>query len=106
MAGRLRADPADSKTPGLFAKPLAEKLRALEGVRCGNWLYAWCTFYDTPLLEVRSILEGQLDSLPIPAASGFRGWGELDTHLASLLAILPKLREIEKREAKLAPSPV
>ena len=104
MAGSLRANPAESKTPGLFTRPLARKLRALEQVRQGNWLDAWCGFYEVSLIRVESILEGQLNSLPIPEESEFDGWRALDSHLASLQAILPKLREIEGMEAKLAPS--
>ena len=79
-------------TPDSFAPMIDLKLRAINLCRNGDYSSAFNFFHDfTPPPE----LQTRLDCLPSPSMSDFIGWEQFDSHLDSLEAILPALREIE-----------
>ena len=73
---------------------VANKLKALDFMRTGNWSVAFKFFYS---VLPDSDTERQLNELPIPADPYFATWIEFDLHLRSLDAIVPRLRGIEQQ---------
>ena len=92
MAGSLCCSPDDSFLPWMFSPATYHKLKALDDMRTGNWLQAFCRVHKhRPVLSARN----RLVSLPFPACSGFMDWEPFNAHLDSLETIVPRLREIE-----------
>ena len=83
--------------PSMFSFPIYRKLYALENMRCGEWLNAYLTLYETPAPVA---IEDRLLLLPMPAHSEFDNWPEFDAHLDSLEPVVGELREIERDARK------
>ena len=83
--------------PSMFSFPIYRKLYALENMRCGEWLNAYLTLYETPAPVA---IEDRLLLLPMPAHSEFDNWPEFDAHLDSLEPVVGELREIERDSKK------
>ena len=93
IAGTLEFLPSFDVRPSMFTHQMHDKLFALDAMRCGEWAYAFTKFYSChPSLST----ELALSDLPEPLHDDFDSWEEFDLHLASLEAIIPDLREIEK----------
>ena len=93
IAGTLEFLPSFDIRPSMFTHQMHDKLMVLDAMRCGEWVYAFIKFYsDRPSLAT----ELALSDLPEPLHDDFDSWEEFDLHLASLEAIIPDLREIEK----------
>ena len=93
IAGTLRFPQDANITPEMIFGTLCDKLQSLDCMRNGEWSYAYYKFYS--YYPSGSILR-RLNRLPRPDQDEFSSWDEFDLHLASLEAIIPELREIEK----------
>lgn len=95
IAGRLNIRSHTEATPKEFDYSTAMKLSAIDKMRTGQWRSAFDILHhhnppvDSHLLFVE---------LPAPDCPYFTDWDEFDFHLRSLDAIIPRLREIERRE--------
>ena len=97
LAGSIiaRSFDVDSRTitcPGHYPLQIDRKLRSINLCRRGDFLSAICMFYDR---AVPVDIERRLLALAQPEHSEFIGWEQFESHLDSLEAILPALREIE-----------
>ncbi len=92
IARTYRSSRSLAMLPSMFSFPIYRKLYALENMRCGEWLNAYLTLYETP---APLAIEDRLLLLPMPAHSEFDNWPEFDAHLDSLEPVVGELREIE-----------
>ena len=93
IAGTLHIESCDSVTASMFDDRTGPLLDALDDMRIGYWSNAFKRVYDRTLPpSLRSMLE----RIPVPVHTEFVGWEQFDAHLKSLLAVVPRLREIDE----------
>lgn len=101
IAGRLHASPCDRVTSISFDERTEDLLDALDNMRCGHWDKAFGLIYDfTPPLHISDYLR----EIPAVAHSSFYGWEQFDTHLKSMVALLPDLEVIDRAASRHARS--
>ena len=92
IAQSFHVDHNTVTTPGRYPGKIDRKLRAVNLCRGGDFIGAFGLFHDR---NAPTGLETRLACLPLPAISDFIGWEQFESHLDSLEALLPALREIE-----------
>ncbi len=92
IAGTLQAPPSQGISPYSFDSKDSRKLLSINYLRTGHWALAFNSFHKR---WPHKSIESKLDSLPAPSNMDFIGWHAFRTHLDSLEAILPELRQIE-----------
>ena len=92
IAVSLHHSPYFDKQPWMFPQHTADKLYALNYMRCGRWLDAYHLLYGH--VPARFI-ETELFYLRMPKMNTFDNWDDFHVHLDSLESIVPDLRRIE-----------
>ena len=97
LACAFRDTPDLDLMPAMFSLHTYRKLHAIDHMRCGNWLDAYESLHDRSVPDETAML---LVYLPQPDSGNFHNWHHFNDHLASLEAIVPRLREIEEADQR------
>ena len=95
IAGSFRMSPETEVHPCIFSDITFQKLEAVESMRSGDWWHAFVCIYDHAPNDQAEKLILALDN---PLQSEFSCWDDFETHLESLQAFIPRLREIDEAE--------
>ncbi len=95
IAATLGCSPAVQSNPWNYPGRTQAMLEALNAMRLGAWADAYRILFQREPSEKAALV---MSRMAIPSCRDFLGWREFDTHLLSLEAILPMLREIEAQE--------
>ena len=99
----LEVSSDESISPSSFDKHTQRLLLALDGMRNGDWLFAFLRIYGkNPPHEI----EDKLLQLGMPDHVEFTGWNQFESHLASLEDFLSDLRQIDQTWEKLQSEPL
>jgi len=98
VAGTFEIPPSETVTSDSFDHRTENLLNALDDMRYGYWISAFCKVYDQ---EPTETLRDELKRIPVPDHGSFVRWDGFDSFLASLELIVPRLREIDQKALSL-----